>query len=76
MANPLFERFGGSPAAQPQPAPAQNPLRDQIRANPGAFVAEIKANPAAFLGRLGYNIPDGMTDPRQIAQHLFGGRRG
>lgn len=75
MANPLFERFGGSPAAQSS-APAQNPLRDQIRANPGAFVAEIKANPAAFARRLGYDIPDGMTDPRQIAMSLFGGRRG
>lgn len=77
MANPLFERFGGSPAVQPQPPqPTTNHLLDQIRANPAAYVGEIKANPAAFLKRCGYNIPDGMTDPRQIAMRLFGGRRG
>lgn len=77
MANPLFERFGASPAAQPQQAANGNAeLVRQIRANPAAFVGEIKANPAAFARRLGYDVPDGMTDPRQIAMSLFGGRRG
>lgn len=80
MANPLFERFGASPAAQPQQpqqaADGNAELVRQIRANPAAFVGEIKANPAAFARRLGYNVPDGMTDPRQIAMSLFGGQRG
>ena len=31
----------------------------------------IKANPGSFLHSRGYNIPDGMTDPKQITQHLL-----
>lgn len=34
-------------------------------------VGSIKADPGSFLGQRGYNIPDGMTDPRQITQHLL-----
>lgn len=34
-------------------------------------VGTIKANPGAYLQNLGYNIPDGMTDPRAITQHLL-----
>ena len=79
MANSLFERFGGGgtpPASAPQ-AP-QNPFLDKIRGNPKAFVGDLKANPADFVRRCGYDIPDGMSDPRQIIGYLFGvgGRRG
>lgn len=31
----------------------------------------IKANPVSFLHDRGFNVPDGMTDPRQITQHLL-----
>lgn len=31
----------------------------------------IKANPVSFLHSRGFNVPDGMTDPRQITQHLL-----
>lgn len=31
----------------------------------------IKANPVSFLHSRGYNVPDGMTDPKQITQHLL-----
>lgn len=74
--NSLFERFGGkAPASAPQVP--QNPFLDKIRDNPKAFVGEIKANPANFVRRCGYNIPDGMNDPRQIIGYLFGfGGRG
>lgn len=34
-------------------------------------VGSIKANPGSYLSQRGYNIPDGMTDPRQITQHLL-----
>ena len=34
-------------------------------------IGSIKANPGAYIQRCGYNIPDGMTDPRQITQHLL-----
>lgn len=74
MANSLFERFGGgTPPASAQASGSPDLLR-QIRANPRAYVAELKADPAAFVRRCGYEIPDGMTDPQQIIQALFGAR--
>lgn len=71
--NPLFERFGGKSASTPT-APAQNlELLRQIRADPRGYAAQISANPAAFIKqRFGRDIPEGMNDPRQIIQYLFG----
>ena len=49
-----------------QPAqPKQMP--DEMRHALGG----IKADPVSFLGQRGYKVPDGMTDPRQITQHLL-----
>lgn len=31
---------------------------------------QMQQNPAAFFGQLGVNIPEGMTDPGQIINHL------
>ena len=32
---------------------------------------QIKANPSAVLRQRGMNVPDGMTNPQQIVQHLL-----
>lgn len=32
---------------------------------------QLRANPAAILKQRGLNIPDGMTDPQQIINHLI-----
>lgn len=32
---------------------------------------QLRANPAAMLKQRGLNIPDGMTDPQQIINHLI-----
>lgn len=32
---------------------------------------QLRANPAAILKQRGLNIPDGMTDPQQIINHLL-----
>lgn len=37
---------------------------------PAQMIAQIKQNPAAFLSRAGLNIPQGMTDPGAMIQHL------
>ena len=34
-------------------------------------VAQIKAGPVAFLKQRGYNVPDGMTDAKEITQYLL-----
>lgn len=56
----LFDRLGGQQAQQ-QITP------DMMRQE----IGNIKANPGSYLSQHGFNIPDGMTDPRQITQHLL-----
>lgn len=70
MAN-LFQ--GNQPAQQTaQHGSTQYQLLQAVRQNPRAYVAQIKADPAGFMRQCGYNIPAGMTDPRQIIQAAFG----
>ena len=56
----LFDRLGGQQAQQ-QITP------DMMRQEIGS----IKANPGQYLSGRGFNIPEGMTDPKQITQHLL-----
>ena len=56
----LFDRLGGQQAQQ-QITP------DMMRQEIGS----IKANPGQYLSGRGFNIPNGMTDPKQITQHLL-----
>lgn len=59
----LFDRL-----AQPAQGAQQRQITpDMMRQEIGS----IKANPGAYLTRQGYSIPDGMTDPKQITQHLL-----
>lgn len=39
--------------------------------NPMQAIAQIRQNPTAFLQQAGLNIPQGMTDPQQMVQHLL-----
>lgn len=34
-------------------------------------ISNIKADPGKYLQGHGYNVPAGMTDPKQITQHLL-----
>ena len=34
-------------------------------------IGRIQADPGAYLQQRGFSIPAGMTDPRQITQHLL-----
>jgi len=43
----------------------------QIPADMRQALSGIKSNPASFLQNRGFNIPNGMTDPKQITQHLL-----
>lgn len=53
-------------------SPQNQQLLQQIRANPRAYVGQLKQDPAGFLRQFGYNVPDGMNDPMQIIQRLYG----
>jgi hypothetical protein len=47
-------------------------LYDNIgQQNPQQALQELRSNPAAVLKHRGLNIPDGMTDPQQIVNHLL-----
>lgn len=36
-----------------------------------AEMGRIQQNPVGYLRQRGFKIPDGLTDPRQITQHLL-----
>lgn len=58
----LFDRFQRTPNA------ATNTQMGV--GNPMQLVQQIRANPAAMLKQRGLTIPEGMSDPQQIIQHL------
>ena len=62
----LFDIFGGpqTPQQRPQMDPRQ---MQQIRHD----VDDIRSHPASYLKARGYNIPDGMTDAKEITQYLL-----
>lgn len=55
----LFNRLSGQP---PQQAP---------QANPQQMLAQLRADPVGMLRKRGLNIPDDMTNPQAILQHLM-----
>ena len=58
MPNPLINNV--APARQ-QPG----------QTNPLQFMGRFMQNPLGALRASGYSIPDGISDPRQIANHLI-----
>lgn len=55
----IMDRIGQQGQAQP--------AQDDIRAEMG----KIRQDPGAYLQQRGFQIPSGMTDPREITQHLL-----
>lgn len=52
----LFNRLSGQPPQQ---------------ANPQQMLQQLRADPAGMLKQRGFTIPQGMTDPRSMVQHLL-----
>lgn len=62
----LFDQFGRQPARQSMQEQQMNPQQ--------AFqndLASLKSNPVAYAKAHGKSIPEGMTDPNQMAQYLL-----
>lgn len=38
--------------------------------DPAQALADLKRNPSSFLKQMGLDVPEDMTDPQQITQHL------
>ena len=56
MANPLFNALGGAAMG---------------KMNPMAMLAQLKQNPLGVLRQYGFNVPDNITSPNEIIQHLM-----
>lgn len=39
--------------------------------NPAAMMQQLRNNPLGLLRRFGFNVPQGMTGPEAIIQHLM-----
>lgn len=49
----------------------QNAPTTRQNMNPMQMMNQLRQNPAAVLKQAGLNIPDGMTNPQQIVNHLL-----
>lgn len=63
----LFDRIGQS---TPHQMPQQIPDRQTMQMMQQEL-GQIKAHPGDYLHAKGYEIPEGMTDAKQITQHLL-----
>lgn len=43
----------------------------QMPTNPMQLMGQFMQNPVGALRQAGFNIPDGLNDPRQIVNHLI-----
>lgn len=43
----------------------------QNNINPAQLINKFMQNPVGALRQVGYNVPDGMSDPRQIVDYLI-----
>lgn len=49
-----------------------NPIYNAMNGNnPFAMLQQLKSNPLGFLRQRGFNIPDNISDPNAIIQHLM-----
>ena len=60
MANPLINSGAAGQSA-----------RQTMPQNPMALMGQFMQNPVGALRQAGFSIPDGMSDPRQIVNHLI-----
>ena len=57
MANPLINGVARQVTSVPQ--------------NAMQYMSQLVRDPVGVLRQAGYSVPDGMTDPRQIVNHLI-----
>lgn len=54
--NPIFNALGGSMMG------GMNPMQ---------MLTQLKSNPLGMLRQAGYNVPDNISNPQAIIQHLM-----
>ena len=60
-----------NPLVNKQTAQSTQMARPNQMPNPMQFMGQFMQNPIGALRQAGYNIPDGLNDPRQIVNHLI-----
>ena len=45
--------------------------KNQQTPNPMQMLSQLKQNPADFIAKAGFNVPQGMSNPQQIINHLM-----
>lgn len=48
-----------------------NPLIGGQQMNPMQMLQHLRSNPMQFIQRAGFRVPQNMTDPNAIIQHLM-----
>lgn len=48
-----------------------NPFMVTRRPTPMEMLQQLRQNPSAVLKQAGYNVPENMTNPQQILNHLL-----
>lgn len=48
-----------------------NPLIGGQQMNPMQMLQQLRSNPMQFIQRAGFRVPQNMTDPNAIIQHLM-----
>ena len=56
MANPIFQALGGAMGGG---------------SNPMQLLSQLKSNPMKMLRQVGFNVPENITNPQEIIQHLM-----
>jgi len=59
----LFDRLSGNGGSAQGHQVTSQDMRTEM--------GRIQQNPASYLKQRGFNIPSGMSDPKQITQHLL-----
>ena len=57
MANPLFQALGGAAMGG--------------NMNPMQMLSQLQSNPLGLLRKAGFNVPESITNPQAIIQHLM-----
>ena len=61
----IFDRL--TQQTQPQGQQQRQITQEEMRTE----IGRIQADPGAYLHQRGFNIPGGMTDPKEITQYLL-----
>lgn len=61
---PLYDKIGKTGGSRED---GRQVTPDEMRQE----IGRIRNDPGAYLRQRGFSIPDGLTDPREITQHLL-----